>query len=201
MNPRNKAKRGKVRKKGGHFSFGKMVISMGKFQLKIDVEPKDIPSLDDAHKRDCADALNSKINFAFKYTMIFIFAMLAFFGGYSLFGIIYLMRMNEMLPQLPWAAAVFAVLVFIGEFFAGMMKLPALIVEILLYICLAFSIILSMSVVVVWLVPFALFGAFLHVGLITLLPVYNVLSEQRGYPEFTPLPGKEEIITHKDELS
>ncbi|MBP1561755.1 MAG: hypothetical protein J6C96_11040 [Oscillospiraceae bacterium] len=170
---------------------------MGKFQLKIDVEPKDIPELDDAHKRDCADALKSKINGVMRYTMIFVAVLLVFFGGYSLFSFTYLLRMNEMLPQVPWSAAIFAVLVFIGEFPAGMMKLAALIVEIILYACLVLSIILSASLTAIWLVPFAVYGAFLHVGLITLLPIYKVLSEQKGFPEFTSLPTKEEVTPKK----
>lgn len=168
---------------------------MGRFQLKIDVEPKDIPELDDAHKRDCADALNQKINFALRYTQIFVVIILIFFGGYSLFSFTYLLQTNEMLPQLPWGTAAFAVLVFLGEFPAGMMKLAALIIEIILYVCLAFSVILSVSIAAIWVVPFAIFGAILYIGLITLLPIYNVLSKQKGFPEFTPLPEKKDIIS------
>ncbi len=164
---------------------------MGKFRLEINVEPKDIPNLDDSHKRDCADALTGEINRVFKYTMIFAVGVLAFFGAYSLFGFTYLLRMGKILPRLSAFIPVIALAAVIAELFAGSMHKAALIAETALNILL-----LLISVVhiqSVWIVPFALYGIIGHIKLITLLPIYKVISEQEGYPEFTPLPTKEEI--------
>lgn len=162
---------------------------MGKFQLEINVEPKDIPGLDDVHKRDCADALNKAVNSVFKYTLVFSLAVMAFFGIYSIFGSVYLMRMGKMLPQINIAVPLFAAAIFILEFIAGTMNKTVLIIEVILNIVLIFAAIIDIPAV--WIAPFALYAAVLHIKLITFIPFHKVLTEQAGYPEFTPLPVKD----------
>ena len=49
--------------------------------------------------------------------------------------------------------------------------------------------------------PFAVYAVVLHFKLLTLIPVYKVLSEQQGFPEFTPLPSKDEIAAKKEKSS
>ncbi|MDE7278999.1 MAG: hypothetical protein K2N26_04650, partial [Oscillospiraceae bacterium] len=115
---------------------------MSKFQFEINVEPKDIPNLDDSHKRDCADAMNKVINQVFKYTLIYSIAVMAFFGAYSLFGFTYLLRMEKMLPQVNLFVPMLALAVFLLEFIAGTMNKAALIIEVILNILLIFATIL-----------------------------------------------------------
>lgn len=168
---------------------------MSRFRFEINVEPKDIPNLDDSHKRDCADALKNAINHVFKYTVVFSIAVMAFFGLYSLFGFTYLMRMEKMLPQINLFIPLLALAAFILEFIAGTMNKPALIIEVILNVLLIFSAILVIPTV--WIAPFALYAAVLHIKLITFMPFHRTLSEQAGYPEFTPLPTKDEIAACK----
>ncbi len=168
---------------------------MSRFRFEINVEPKDIPNLDDSHKRDCADALKNVINHVFKYTLIFSVAVMAFFGLYSLFGFTYLMRMEKMLPQINLFLPLLALAAFILEFIAGTMNKPALVIEVILNILLIFSAILIIPTV--WIVPFALYAAVIHIKLITFIPFHRTLSEQAGYPEFTPLPTKDEIAAER----
>ncbi len=163
---------------------------MSRFRFEINVEPKDIPNLDDSHKRDCADALKKVINHVFKYTIIFSIAVMAFFGLYSLFGFTYLLRMEKMLPQINLFMPLLALAAFILEFIAGTMNKPALVIEVILNVLLIFSAILIIPTV--WIAPFALYAAVLHIKLITFIPFHKTLSEQEGYPEFTPLPQKVE---------
>ncbi len=165
---------------------------MGKFQLEVNVEPKDIPSLDDAHKRDCADAITGVINRVFKYTLIFSAGVLAFFGAYSLFSLTYMMRMMQKLPQLNLFVPLAAAAIFIMEFVSGTMRKWALVVQAALHILLIFASILTLQSV--WIAPFALYGVVIHIKLITFLPFYNAISEQPGFPEFTPLPTKDDIV-------
>ncbi len=168
---------------------------MGKFRLEINVEPKDIPNLDDTHKRDCADAVTGEINRVFRYTLIFAVAVLAFFGAYCLFGFTYLMRMGKMLPRLSAFIPITALAVAVAELFTGTMHKAVLIAETALNILL---LLISMVYIPsIWIIPFALYGAIGHIKLIMLIPIYKVLSEQKGYPEFTSLPTKEEI-TNRD---
>lgn len=164
---------------------------MGKFQLKINVAPEDIPGLDDVHKRDCADVLRGIINSVFKYTLIFSLGVMAFFGVYSLFSLTYLMRMNDILPQMPMFMPILGVVIFFFEFISGTMRKWALIVQILLNIALTVTVAATLQTV--WIVPFALYSVGAHFKLLTLLPIHKVLSQQHGYPEFTPLPAKDEI--------
>lgn len=168
---------------------------MSKFQFEINVEPKDIPNLDDAHKRDCADALKKVINQVFKYTLIFSVAVMAFFGAYSLFGFTYLLRMEKMLPQINLFIPLLALAAFLLEFVAGTMNKAALIIEVILNILLIFVSILVIPTV--WIAPFALYAAVIHIKLISFIPFHKTISEQEGYPEFTPLPTKDEIVIKK----
>lgn len=172
---------------------------MSRFQFEINVEPKDIPNLDDAHKRDCADALNKAVNHVFRYTLILSAAVMAFFGAYSLFSFTYLLRMEKMLPSLPIILPLAALAVFVLEFISGTMNKAALIVEVILNIIMLFASIVKLSSV--WIAPFALYGAVLHLKLFTLMPFYKVISEQKGYPEFTSLPTRDEIVIKKDDSS
>lgn len=169
---------------------------MGKFQLEVNVEPKDIPNLDDAHKRDCADAINGVINSVFKYTLIFSAGALAFFGVYSLFSLTYMMRMMQKLPQLNLFVPLTAAAIFLMEFVSGTMRKWALVVQMLLHVLLIFASILTLQSA--WIAPFALYGVVIHIKLITFLPFYNAISEQPGFPEFTPLPTKDDIVKKKD---
>ena len=169
---------------------------MSKFRFEINVEPKDIPRLDDAHKRDCADALTKVINQVFKYTLIYSVGIMAFFGAYSLFGFTYLMRMGKMLPQINLFIPLLALAVFLLEFVAGTMNKPALVIEVILNVLLIFAAIMYMHTV--WIAPFALYAAVVHIKLITFIPFHKAISEQPGYPEFTSLPTKDEIVFKKE---
>lgn len=176
---------------------------MDRFQLRIDVEPKDIPNLDDAHKRDCADSITGEVNRAFKNTLIFSAAVLAFYGLYSIFSVIYLMRMHKMLPQITFILPLTAAAVFLVELVAGTMQKWALIAEIILYLLIILTVIAFNEAVVqsLWIIPFACFGIYAHIKLIYLLPYYRVISKQEGFPEFTPLPSREEIVPAKKSVS
>lgn len=164
---------------------------MGKFKFMINVEPEDIPKLDISHKRDCADAVNGVINSVFKYTMFFTIGTMAYFGVYSIFGVTYLMRMNEVLPQIPLIMPLAALAAFIFEFIAGTMRKWAIVLEAALHAVMILS--MAVHLQTLWLVPFAAYGIFIHFKLFTVIPVYKVISEQPGFPEFTPLPTKDEI--------
>lgn len=159
---------------------------MGNFQMKIDIEPRDIPSLDDAHKQDCAAALNRSINSAFKYTMIYVVSVFAVFGVYTLFSLVFMLRMHQLLPHISPAIPALAGLIAVFEFAAGMMKRWAIVIEILLHIALAvFSLTGLQSALAM---PFAVYGIFIHIKLLTLVPYYDVISKLKGFPDFTPLP-------------
>lgn len=172
---------------------------MSKFQFEINVEPKDIPNLDDSHKRDCADAMKKVIDHVFKYTLIFSAAVMAFFGAYSLFGFTYLLRMEKMLPQINLFIPLLALAAFLLEFIAGTMNKLALIIEVILNILLIFASILIFPTI--WIAPFALYGALIHIKLVTFMPFHKAISEQEGYPEFTPLPTKDDIVIKKQEAA
>lgn len=172
---------------------------MSKFQFEINVEPKDIPNLDDSHKRDCADAMKKVIDHVFKYTLIFSAAVMAFFGAYSLFGFTYLLRMEKMLPQINLFIPLLALAAFLLEFIAGTMNKSALIIEVILNILLIFASILIFPTI--WIAPFALYGALIHIKLVTFMPFHKAISEQEGYPEFTPLPTKDDIVIKKQEAA
>ena len=168
---------------------------MAKFRFTMDIEPKDIPNLDDAHKRDCADILTSIINRTFKHTLIFSLAALAFFALYLLFDLVFCMRMGERLPQLPIALPFLCGAAFFAEFIAGTMNRPAIIIVVLL--CCGLIFVSLISIPCVWIIPAALYVIILNLRLLTLYPVYKVISAEPGYPEFTPLPTKEEIAAIK----
>lgn len=170
---------------------------MSKFQFEVNVEPQDIPRLDDAHKRDCADALTKVINQVFKYTLIYSAGVMAFFGAYSLFGFTYLMRMEKMLPQINLFIPLLALAAFLLEFIAGTMNKTALIIEVILNLALIFAVIPYMTTV--WIAPFALYAAVIHIKLISFIPFHKIISEQPGYPEFTSLPTRDEIVIKKED--
>ncbi|MDE6745645.1 MAG: hypothetical protein K2J72_03290 [Oscillospiraceae bacterium] len=170
---------------------------MSKFRFEINVEPKDIPRLDDAHKRDCADALRMVIEQVFKYTLIYSVGVMAFFGAYSLFGFTYLMRMEKMLPQINLFIPLLALAVFLLEFIAGTMNKAALVIEVILNLALIVAVIPKLQTV--WIAPFALYAAVIHIKLITFIPFHKVISEQPGYPEFTSLPTRDEIVIKKED--
>ncbi len=168
---------------------------MAKFRLEINVEPKDIHGLDDSHKRDCADALAGVISRTFKYSLIFTGAAMIFFGAYSLFSFTYLMRMGKMLPQLPLAMPTAALAAFLLAFAAAAMQKWALIAEMALDVVVGLTFLASRDTALqtLWLLPFALYGAFAQFRLLTLMPLYKAISAEEGYPEFTPLPTKDDI--------
>ena len=170
---------------------------MSKFRFEINAEPKDIPNLDDAHKRDCADALAKVIDQVFKYTLIYSGGVMAFFGAYSLFSFTYLMRMEKMLPQINLFIPLIALAVFILEFIAGTMNKAALVIEVVLDLALICAVIPHLHTL--WIAPFALYAAFVHIKLISFIPFHKVISEQPGYPEFTSLPTRDEIVLKKED--
>ena len=112
---------------------------MAKFRFSVNVEPKDIPHLDDSHKRDVADVLTSIINHTFKRTLIIAIASIAFFAAFSLFSFTFYMRMGTLLPQLPAAMPIVCIAVVLAEFVAGTMNKPAVIIEIVLCLAMAYS--------------------------------------------------------------
>lgn len=162
---------------------------MGKFKLEIDVEIKDIPSLDDAHKRDCADAVSKIVNSVFKYTLFFGVASIAFFALYNIFGIFWTPRMGSMLPPISPLIPLAALLIVLLEFAAGTMQGWGIAAEILV---LAGMILLSVTAVQnLIFAPFALYGIWQHLKLFRIMPFFKAISELPGYPDFTPLPVKE----------
>lgn len=164
---------------------------MAKFKFEINVRPDGIPNLDDAHKRDCSDAVKKAIGGVFKYTLIFAAATAAFYALYIFFGLLWLLRMETLLPQISALIPLTAAAVFLVEFAAGTMNKFAIVLEILL---LAFIVILSvMTPASLIIIPFALYGLVRHIQLIALIPFYKVLSSLPGYPNFTPLPTADEV--------
>lgn len=159
---------------------------MARFSMKIDVEPEDIPKLDDSHKRDCADAINNAINKTFKYTMIFAVAVAAVYAAYSLFGFTYLLRMGDMLPTINALVPLLAVLILIFEFIAGTMKRWAVALEVILQLTLAVLSMTQFQTMAIF--PFAAYAIYLHVNLFGLMPHFDVISKLQGYPDFTSLP-------------
>lgn len=162
---------------------------MGRYKLEIDIDIKDIPSLDDAHKRDCADAVNKVIGSAFKYTLVFGAVSAAFFALYTIFGIFWALRMGSMLPPISPLVPLAAILIVLFEFAAGTMQGWGIAAEILV---LAGMIAVSItSVQSLIFVPFALYGIIEHIKLFRIMPFFRTISELPGYPDFTPLPVKE----------
>ncbi|GEM_PF-2615490 len=168
---------------------------MARFRFTMDVEPKNIPDLDDAHKRDCADILNSIINRTFKHTAIISLVVVAFFAAYLLFDLVFCMRMGERLPQLPIALPFVCGAIFIAEFVAGTMNKPAIIIVAVLCCVLIFLSLLCISCV--WIIPLALYMVIINLRLLTLSAIHKALSAEPGYPEFTPLPTKDEVVKIK----
>ena len=164
---------------------------MAGFKFSINVEPQDIPRLDDAHKRDCADALTASVNRTLKYTLIMSGAVMALFAAYSFFGFIWMLRMHSMLPRVSAIVPLAAVVIFLFEFISGTMKGWALALQTFFHVVLIFAAVTSAPSIIA--VPFAIYGAVLHFKLITLLPWYKAISVQPGYPEFTSLPEKSQI--------
>lgn len=169
---------------------------MARFHFKIDVEPKDIPNLDDSHKRDCNDMLTSVINSTFKYTLIFSIGAVAFFAAFSLFSFTFYMRMGTLLPQITPAVPIICTIVFLLAFIAGTMNAPAMVIETLL--CAALIFIFMINWPTIWLMPFAIYATIVNLKLITLIPIHKALSAEPGYPEFTSLPTKEEVAAAKN---
>ncbi|MDE6596688.1 MAG: hypothetical protein K2K44_11875 [Oscillospiraceae bacterium] len=162
---------------------------MDRFKLEIDVEIKDIPFLDDAHKRDCADAVNKIIGSAFKYTLIFGAVSAAFFGLYTIFGMFWILRMGSMLPPISPLILLAAVLIVLFEFAAGTMQGWGIAAEIIIFAgMIAVSVTTVQSLIFI---PFALYGIIEHIKLFRIMPFFRVISELPGYPDFTPLPVKE----------
>lgn len=177
---------------------------MARFKLEIDVEIKDIPALDDAHKRDCADAVNKVIDSVFKYTLIFGAASIAFFTLYTIFGMFWTPRMGSMLPPISPLIPLAAILIVLLEFAAGTMQGWGIAAEI---IVLAGMTLLSITAAqnLIFL-PFTLYGIWKHVRLFMIMPFFRTISELPGYPDFTPLPVKEkspemEAAEKNDDLS
>ena len=162
---------------------------MDRFKFEIDVEIKDIPHLDDAHKRDCSDAVNKIIGSVFKYTLLFGAATIALFALYTIFGMFWTPRMGSMLPPISPLIPLAAILVVLLEFAAGTMQSWGIAAEI---IVLAGMIMLSITAAQnLIFIPFALDGIWQHVKLFRILPFFRAISELPGYPDFTPLPVKE----------
>ena len=170
---------------------------MAGFKFSINVEPQDIPRLDNAHKRDCADALSASVNSTLKYTLIMAGTILALFSAYSYFSFIWMMRMHYMLPSVSGVVPLTAGAIIIFEFISGTMKGWALALQTFFHVVLIFAAFTSIPSLVT--VPFAIYGAILHFKLITLLPWHKVISSQPGYPEFTSLPDKKEVAAQKPE--
>ena len=172
---------------------------MAKFSFTIDVEPQDIPKLDDRHKRDVTDVLRAIIERTFKRTLIISIGALAFFAAFSLFSLTFYMRMGTLLPQLPVAMPFLCAAAFLIEFAAGTMNKPALIIEIILCAAMVFTFMLSWATI--WLMPFALYAVIINLKLYTLIPIHRAISAEPGYPEFLTLPTKEEIAEAKKNMS
>lgn len=163
---------------------------MSRYKLEIDVDIKDLPSLDDAHKRDCADAVNKVIGSVFKYTLIFGAGSAAFFALYTFFGVFWALRMGSLLPPIPPLIPLAAVLIFLFEFAAGTMQRWGIAAEILIMAGMTAAAVTTVQSLVF--VPFALYGIVRHIQLFRLVPFFKAVSELDGYPDFTPLPVKED---------
>ena len=170
---------------------------MAGFKFSINVEPGDIPRLDDAHKRDCADVLTSAVNSTLKYTLIMSGTILALFAAYSFFNFIWMLRMHYMLPRVSGIVPLAAVVIFVFEFVSGTMKGWALALQTFFHLVILFAAVTSVPSLVT--APFIIYGAVLHFKLITLLPWHKAISREPGYPEFTPLPERKQSSPEKKE--
>lgn len=164
---------------------------MARFQFRMDVEPKDIPTLDDRHKRDCADVINRAINKTFKYTLFFSAAAAAFYAVYTLFGFTYLMRMHQQLPAINCIVPLLAIGIFVFEFISGTMQKWALALELLMHVVMAVLSVTQLQTIII--LPFAVYGIYLHINLVGMVPHYDVISKLKGYPDFMSLPIGEVI--------
>lgn len=158
----------------------------------MNIEPEDIPNLDDSHKRDCADLLTSIIDRVFKFNLILSIGSLAFFAAFSLFSFTYCLRMGKLLPQLPALMPFVALAILLLSSTLGLMSKPAIIIEGLL--CGSLVLICMLNIQTIWIMPFALYGAVINLKLYSLVPIHRAISAEPGYPEFTPLPTKDEIV-------
>ncbi len=165
---------------------------MAKFRFTMNVEPEDIPNLDDSHKRDCADLLTSIINNVFKFNLILSIGTLAFFAAFSLFSFTYCLRMGKLLPQLPTPMPFVGLAILLLSFTLGLMSKPAIILEALL--CGALILISMLNIQTIWIMPFAMYTMIINLKLFTLVPIHRAISAEQGYPEFTPLPTKDDIV-------
>ncbi len=159
---------------------------MSRFKFRMDVEPKDIPALDDRHKRDCADVINRAINKTFKYTLIFSMVTAAFFAVYTLFSLTYMMRMHHQLPEINGIVPLLAIGIFVFEFISGTMQKWALALELLMHVIIA--VLSAMMIQTLIILPFAIYGMYLHINLVGMVPHYDVISKLKGYPDFISLP-------------
>ena len=96
--------------------------------------------------------------------------------------------MHYMLPRASAVVPIAAGVIFIFEFISGTMKGWALALQTFFHVVMIFAAVTTVPTIAA--VPFAVYGAILHFKLITLLPWHRVISEQPGYPEFTPLPER-----------
>lgn len=170
---------------------------MSRFRLEIDVEIKDIPSLDDAHKRDCADAVSKIINSVFKYTLIFGAASIAVFTLYTIFGMFWTPRMGSILPPISPLIPLAAILIVLLEFAAGTMQGWGIAAEIIVLAGMVFLSITTVQNLIF--APFALYGIWQHLKLFRVMPFFKTISELPGYPDFTPLPVKEKTSEKETE--
>lgn len=170
---------------------------MAKFSYSINVEPQDIPGLDDTHKRDVADMMTAIINKTFKHTLVIAIAALAYFAAFSLFSFTFYMRMHSLLPQLPVAMPLLCIAIVLLEFVAGTMNKPALIFVFICCFALMFTLLLNFATI--WLAPFAFYITLINLKLLTLVPMYKAISAEPGYPEFTSLPTKDEVAKVKND--
>lgn len=159
---------------------------MAKFQKKIDIDPQDIPGLDNSHKQDCVDVISRAINSTFKYTMLVCVIIGAAYGAYSIFGLIYMLRMNSMLTAISPIFPLLVLITAIFEFISGTMKRWALVLEIILHAALIIVSVMQIQTAIA--APFVFYGTILHIKLMMLLPYHEIISQQKGYPYFTELP-------------
>ncbi len=170
---------------------------MAKFQLKIDVEPKEIPYLDNYHKRDCADAINRAVNRTFKYTLLFAAASAGYYALYTLFGFTYFLRMQKPLPNINSFIPILAIIIFFFEFVSGTMKKWAIFLQLLFNIIITVVSVMEFQSMIIF--PFAVYSIYLHANLMGMLPHYEVISKLKGYPDFVEFSAGDVMEKRSDE--
>lgn len=157
------------------------------FRKKINLDPSMVSGMDNDQKKECMSEIERIRAAAWKYALVCCLGIMIYIFVYDLLSAMYAIKVQKAVGQLSAVLYIIPVFVAVPSFFAHSMNGKWIVAAVIAYMLSAFGAIVTSSLINIVPAPFLVIGAIMYFRLSLCCDMYNRLSKEEGFPEFTSL--------------